>query len=119
MHALKHPIDAQTSGGSRRGERGYTLVALLAMMTILAIAMLAAVPSVRHQAQREREIEAIRRGEEVAEAIRLYVRYHPQHALPTSMEQLVEGVQVPGRTKKLQVLRAAAAHDPLSKSGEW
>lgn len=105
--------------GARSGEGGYTLVALLALMTLLAIAALAAVPNVRHQALRERETEAIFRGEEVAEAIRLYVKYSPNNQLPNSMEQLLEGVQQPGRIKKIQVLRPSAARDPLSSSGEW
>ncbi|HEX7957943.1 MAG TPA: type II secretion system protein, partial [Pyrinomonadaceae bacterium] len=62
----------QDCAGAR--ERGYALVALLAMMTILALAVTAAAPVVRQQTQRERELEAIRRGEEVSEAIRQYVR---------------------------------------------
>jgi type II secretory pathway pseudopilin PulG len=108
---------------SRRAERGYTLVALLALMTVLALFALAAAPNIRHQAQREREIEAIFRGEEVAEAIRLYYSYQQKKvgdgnaALPTSVEQLLEGVSV--GTKKVQVLRASAARDPLSDKGEW
>jgi hypothetical protein len=35
------------------------------------------------------------------------------------MDELLEGIQIPGRTKKLQILRTAAARDPLSSSGEW
>jgi type II secretory pathway pseudopilin PulG len=108
---------------SRPAEAGYTLVALLALMTVLALFALAAAPSIRHQAQREREIEAIFRGEEVAEAIRLYYSYQQgkgfqrDAALPTSVDQLLEGVSV--NVKKVQVLRASAARDPLSDSGEW
>lgn len=103
-------------------ERGYTLVALLAMMSLLALFALAAVPSVRQQTQREREKEAIFRGEQVAEAIRSYYRFKGAsgvNSLPTSMDQLIEGITLPGRTKKLQILRAEAAHDPLSSDGEW
>lgn len=99
-----------------RGEQGYILVALIALMTILALMLIAVAPSVRQQAQREREIEAIFRGEEVAQAIRLYVRATGGQ-LPTSMDQLLEGV--PRGTQKVQILRAAAARDPLSSSGEW
>jgi type II secretory pathway pseudopilin PulG len=99
----------------RRDERGYSLVALLALMTVLMIMMMAAAPSLRQQSQRERELEAIARGEQVAEAIRAYVHY--AHRLPTSMEELQEGAPV--GTRKVQVLRASAAHDPLSESGEW
>lgn len=101
----------------RRGERGYSLVALLALMTVLMIVMMAAAPSLQKQAQRERELEAIFRGEEVAEAIRNYV--HGAGRLPTSMDELREGVTPRGRLKKVQVLRASAARDPLSDTGEW
>lgn len=112
-------------GTSNLQERGYTLVALMALMTVLALFALAAAPSIRQQAQRERETEAIFRGEEVAEAIRLYYSYQLRQraagggdtALPTSIEQLLEGVSV--GTKKIQVLRASAARDPLTESGEW
>jgi type II secretory pathway pseudopilin PulG len=115
---------ASQRASRERQEDGYTLVALLALMTVLALFALAAAPSIRQQAQREREIEAIFRGEEVADAIRIYYSYQVklgrsggEAALPTSIEQLLEGV--PSGTKKVQVLRASAAHDPLSKSGEW
>ncbi len=102
-------------------ERGYALVALLAMMTLLMIAMMSAAPSIRQQARREQELEAIARGEEVAEAIRMYVHYKGglPNSLPTSMEELLDGVTPTGRTKKVKVLRASAARDPLSESGEW
>jgi type II secretory pathway pseudopilin PulG len=101
--------------GSGRGEQGYALVALLALMSIMALLLVAAVPNARLQAQRSLEEEAIWRGEEVAQAIRQYtlIRKTP----PTSMEQLLEGVPV--GSKKVQILRPVAAHDPLSTSGEW
>jgi len=92
-------------------------------MTVLALFALAAAPSLRQQAQREREIETIFRGEEVADAIRIYYSYQqgkvgtgPQ-ALPTSIDQLLEGI--PRGPKKVQILRASAARDPLADSGEW
>jgi type II secretory pathway pseudopilin PulG len=100
-----------------RGERGYALIALLALMTLMMFAAMAVAPSVRHQSQRERELEAIARGEEVAEAIRAFYHISQPNRLPTSMEELQEGA--PFGTKKIQVLRASAARDPLSQSGEW
>lgn len=99
----------------RCGERGYTLVALLAVMAIMLLFITAAAPSIRQQTQRQREAEAIARGEEVAEAIRLFVAR--ARRLPTSMDELLEGV--PFGTKKLQVLRPSAARDLLSSDGEW
>jgi type II secretory pathway pseudopilin PulG len=110
----------------RRSEGGYTLVALLAMMTVLALFAMAAAPSLQQQTLREREQEAIFRGEQVADAIAAYYRYRsstqraigPQ-ALPTSMDQLLEGIPIPGGSKKRQILRASAARDPLTIEGEW
>jgi len=96
------------------------MVALLVLMSLMALFALAAAPQVRQQAQREREKEAIFRGEQVADAIRSYYRYRGAqgvNSLPTSMDQLKEGI--PRGTKKLQILRSEAARDPLSSSGEW
>ena len=110
----------------RASEGGYTLVALLAVMTLMALFAMAAAPSISQQAQREREQEAIFRGEQVADAIRLYYRYRVSafrtsgdQALPTSMDQLLEGIPVPGGSKNRQILRASAARDPLTPEGEW
>ena len=115
MSAGKSDERPENIGPARAGERGYALVSLLAMMTIMALLLVNAVPNYRRMAQRELEEEAITRGEQVAEAIRLYVR--EKRALPTSIDQLLEGL--PRGTKKIQILRAAAARDPLSSSGEW
>jgi hypothetical protein len=35
------------------------------------------------------------------------------------MDQLLEGIPIPGGSKNRQILRASAARDPLSASGEW
>lgn len=115
-----------SSESFRDREEGYALVAMLAVMSLLALFALAVVPSVQQQTQREREKEALFRGEQVADAIRSYYQFRSQiqgaqgvSALPTSIEQLSEGIQIPGRTKKLQILRVSAARDPLSEKGEW
>jgi len=103
-------------------EGGYALVALLVVMSLLALFAMTAASNVKQQTQREREKEAIFRGQQVADAIRSYYRSRGAqgvNSLPTNMDQLLEGIQIPGRTKKLQILRTAAAKDPLSSSGEW
>src|SRR5437763_10729696 len=88
-----------------QAEGGFTLVALLAVMSLLALFALAAAENVRQQSQREREKEAIFRGEQVSDAIRkYYVDYKGARgvsSLPTSMDQLLEGI--PKGTKKLQI----------------
>ena len=101
-------------------EDGYALVSLLVVMSLMALFAVAAASNVRQQAQREREKEAIFRGEQVANAIRAYYSYRGAqgvNSLPTNMDQLLEGI--PRGTKKLQILRVEAARDPLSSSGEW
>ena len=110
----------------RRSEAGYALVALLAMMTVLAMFAMAVAPRVQQQAMREREKEAIFRGEQVAEAIRRYYGYRSttfratgDQALPTSMDQLLQGLPIPGGSKNRAILRVSAARDPLTIEGEW
>jgi len=99
---------------------------LLAMMTVLALFAMAVAPSMQQQAQREREQEAIFRGEQVADAIRAYYRYRANNfrtagdqALPRSMDDLLQGIPIPGGSKNRQILRASAARDPLTIEGEW
>jgi hypothetical protein len=96
------------------------------MMTVLALFAMAVAPSVQHQALREREKEAIYRGEQVADAIRTYYRYRVStfrsagdQALPSSMDQLLQGVPIPGGSKNRYILRLSAARDPLTIEGEW
>ena len=120
------PVAETVLVATRRSEAGYTLVALLAMMTVLALFAMAVAPSAQQQMRREREQEAIFRGEQVADAIRQYYRYRAtsgrgvgDQALPTSMDQLLEGVPIPGGSKNRQILRPSAARDPLTIEGEW
>lgn len=110
----------------RQSEGGYTLVALLAMMSVLALFAMAAAPSVQQQSLREREKEAIFRGEQVADAIRVYytnraraLQQRGDNALPSSMDQLLQGIPIQGGSKNRQILRASAARDPLTIEGEW
>ena len=122
-------VDATTLGNRtprQASAAGYTLVALLAMMTVLALVALSVAPNLRQQAQREKEKEAIFRGEQMADAIRDYYLSRAsttggagEQALPTSIDQLLEGIPIPGGSKKRQVLRPSAIRDPLSSTGEW
>ena len=105
---------------AHHSQRGYALVSLLLVMSLIALFALGAAQNIRQQAQREREKEAIFRGEQVGDAIRAYYRYRGAqgvNSLPNSIDDLLQGI--PRGTKKLQILRSEAAHDPLSSSGEW
>ena len=74
------------------GESGMTLLAIMAVMAIFAIGLLAVAPSVQLGVQREKELESIRRGEEIAEAIRQYIQFHNGAKLPESIDDLLEGL---------------------------
>ena len=120
------PASRRGLGGERSSEAGYTLVALLALMTILATFAMAIAPSAQQQALREREKEAIFRGEQVADAIRQYYRYRlgvtrqvGDAALPRSMDELLQGIPIPAAAKNRMILRGSAARDPLTIEGEW
>ena len=90
-----------------RGERGYSLVALIGSVTIMLILMAAAVPSWKYVMKNDREEELLYRGGEIADAI---VRFQKKNAnaYPTSLEQLVKG-------KFLRKLYK----EPISKDGKW
>lgn len=120
------PASRRGLAAERRSEAGYTLVSLLALMTVLAAFAMAVAPSAQQQALREREKEAIFRGEQIADAIRSYYRYRVGQtrqigdaSLPSSLDQLLEGIPIPGGSKNRQILRASAARDPLTIEGEW
>ena len=66
-----------------RSAEAMTLFAVMAVMAIFAIGLLAIAPSIQLEVQREKELESIRRGEEVAEAIRQYVEFYRGARLPT------------------------------------
>ena len=100
-----------------KSESGMSLISVMAGMVIFATMLLIVAPTVQMSVQREKEIEAIRRGEEVANAIRQYVEHHNGTKLPNSIDDLLEGL--PQGTKKRQILRPSAAIDPLSADGKW
>jgi type II secretory pathway pseudopilin PulG len=93
----------------RRGafEQGYSLVALVASVTIMMILMAAAVPSWKYVMKNDREEELLFRGGEIADAI---VRFQKKNAnaYPTSLDQLVKG----------RFLRKLYK-EPMSKDGKW
>ncbi|MEO7674639.1 MAG: hypothetical protein ABIU09_11250 [Pyrinomonadaceae bacterium] len=98
-------------------ESGMTMLAVMAFMAVFAIALLAVAPSVQIEVQREKELESIRRGEEIANAIQQYIIHYQGAKLPQSMDDLLEGL--PYGTLKRQILRQSAVTDPLSADGKW
>jgi type II secretory pathway pseudopilin PulG len=71
-------------------ESGFAMAALLVAMTVMAIAMSAALPVWHTMAQREKEEELIFRGEQYARAVALYQRRFPG-AVPPTLQVLLDG----------------------------
>ncbi|HEV2176337.1 MAG TPA: type II secretion system protein, partial [Terriglobia bacterium] len=89
--------------------RGYALIALMIMVTVMLIGLAAVLPSVYQEAQRQKEEELIFRGNEYARAIYLFNRQF--HRYPRSVDELLH-------TNNLSFLRHAYK-DPMTPSGKW
>lgn len=99
------------TGPRRCGEpaRGYALLVLMIMVSAMLISLTAALPSIYQQGQRQREQEAIFRGEQYARAIYLFHRRLGRY--PSSIKELLDANGV-------HYLRKAY-RDPLSPNGKW
>jgi type II secretory pathway pseudopilin PulG len=92
-----------------REERGYALVALMIMVTVILVSLTQALPDIYQNVEREREQEAIFRGEQYARAIYLFHRTLGRY--PSSIKELLS-------TNGMRFLRQAY-RDPLSSNGRW
>ena len=72
-----------------RNDSGFSLVVLVAAITVMLILMGAAVPTWRYIMKNDREEELYFRGDQIARAIERYQRKNG-NALPVSMEALVK-----------------------------
>ncbi len=88
-------------------EAGFSLVAVVAGMTIMLIMMGAAMPSWKYVVQNEREQELYFRGDQIATAIERYQKKNGG-AAPATLEVLVKG----------KFLRQAYK-DPMVPDGKW
>lgn len=92
-----------------REDRGYALLIIMMVATILLISLTAALPSVYRAGQREREEELIFRGNEYARAIMLFQRQFRRY--PASVKELLQ-------TNGIRFLRREY-RDPMSRKGKW
>lgn len=81
--------------------------AMLAMLAIMTLALLIAMPTWRYLVRDDKEQELIFRGRQISEAIARFQRKNG-NALPASIEQLVQG----------KFLRKAF-EDPMAQDGKW
>jgi general secretion pathway protein G len=122
MIRVLHPRTAERRG---RPERGFTLIEMVATITILLILIGLAIPLVKLSVRREREHElrydlwmmrdAIDRYKEAADAGKFQIKVGSE-GYPPELDRLVEGEDVGG--KKLKFLRKIPV-DPMTGKAEW
>ena len=115
----------RTQARVERSRRGVTLIELMIAITILLILTGAAIPIVRVQIKREKEVELRRDLWEMRDAIDRYKDLADRNAFqikvgsegyPPDMETLVKGVDSQG--KKIRFLRRIPV-DPMTGQTEW
>jgi general secretion pathway protein G len=111
---------------STKPAKGFTLLELIVVATILSILTLMALPLARVTIQREREKELRRALWEMRDAIDRYKDATERNIVqtkldslgyPPDLETLVKGVEMQGG-KKIRFLRSIPV-DPMTKSKEW
>lgn len=112
-------------GPSAKPERGFTLIELIAAVTILSILTLMALPLARVTIKREKEKQLRQALWEMRDAIDRYKDAGDRGAFrikadsqgyPPDLETLVKGEDVQG--KKVRFLRKIPV-DPMTNSTEW
>jgi hypothetical protein len=92
-------------------ERGYAMLLALSMMMVLLVASMAVIANVRIEGKRQREEEAIWRGNQYIRAIRLF--YHKTGHYPRDVQELSKGLP------QLHFLRQVYK-DPINTTdGAW
>ncbi len=93
-------------------QKGYMLLAVMLLVTMMLLALSVALPRVTQQIKREKEDELVHRGKEYAMAIKRY--YHSpasRGTYPTSLEQLESANHMRFLRKRFK--------DPMTIDGEW
>src|ERR1700733_1047030 len=101
--------------GSIRSERrqeageGFMLVGLIVAIFLVLLALSVAAPKMAADLKRDREVEAVHRGDQYVRAIRVF--YRKTHAYPGSIEQLE-------KTNNIRFLRQRYI-DPMTGKDDW
>ena len=100
----------QTAG--RRGERGYALLLIVFLATLLLLSTMVVAPNILTEGRREKEKEMIWRGKQYTRGVKLY--YRKMGHFPTSFDDLTKP-----KIGSLRFMRQAYK-DPMNKEdGSW
>lgn len=126
MH-LAFPTVQRTADSTRAGEQGWALLGLILALGVMSIVLASSiVPNVQMQVQRDKEIEMMYRGEQIAEGIARYYNggalggiqlfQRPRYGYLLELGKLRDGVTIGVNERKF--VRPSAMIDPVSNS-EW
>ena len=93
----------------RHGEQGFMLVGLIVAIFIILMVLGIAAPKMAQELKRDREVEAVHRGNQYVRAIQLY--YRKSGSYPGSMDALAKGTPV--KFLRQQYL------DPFTGKSDW
>jgi len=112
----------------RKGSRGYSLVELAIVATMILILTAMIVPVTRFQIVRQKESELKFALRQMREAIDEFKRLSDQGLIPVeldtegypkTLEKLVEGVEIVGQVKKKKKFLRKLPIDPMTGKAEW
>jgi type II secretory pathway pseudopilin PulG len=93
----------------QEAEEGFMLVGLIVAIFLVLLALSVAAPKMAQDLKRDREVEAVHRGEQYVRAVRVY--YRKTHTYPGSIEQLE-------KTNNIRFLRQRYI-DPMTGKDDW
>ena len=109
MREIGTSFSAKSVDEERHEERGFMLVGLIVAIFFILLALSVAAPKVAQELRREREVEAVHRGNQYVRAIRLY--YRKTNTYPATIEQLE-------KTTNIRYLRKQYI-DPMTGKADW
>src|SRR5712671_1385144 len=103
-------VRPKTAG--KRSERGYALLVVIFLVTVLLISTMTVAPNIVTEGRREKEKEMIWRGKQYTRGVKLY--YRKMGRFPTSLDDLTKP-----KVGSLRFMRQTYK-DPMNKEGgEW
>src|SRR5271170_1464702 len=102
-------VECDLRTDERQGEQGFMLVGLIVAIFIVLLVLGIAAPKMAQELKREREVEAVHRGNQYVRAIQLY--YRKTNTYPGSMDALAKGTPV-------KYLRQQYV-DPFTGKADW
>ncbi|WP_158943984.1 type II secretion system protein [Granulicella sp. S190] len=105
----RHNAGVVADTNERQSEQGFMLVGLIVAIFIILLVLSIAAPKVAMELRREREVEAVHRGNQYVRAIQLY--YRKNNTYPATIDALAKGTPV-------KYLRQDYV-DPLTGKADW